>query len=49
MIVVIYKKGDKVDCGNYRGILLLLVVGKLFVKIILNWIIYIVEDVLFDI
>ena len=29
-IVTIYKKGDRTECGNYRGISLLSAVGKIF-------------------
>ncbi|KAK2151573.1 hypothetical protein NP493_2600g00002 [Ridgeia piscesae] len=32
----IYKKGDRTDYGNYRGISLLLVAGKIFARILLN-------------
>ena len=33
MIVSLFKKGDREDPGNYRGITLLNVVGKLFNKV----------------
>ena len=36
MIVSLFKKGDQEDPNNYRGIMLLNVVGKLFNKV-LNW------------
>ena len=36
MTVRLYKKGDAEDPGNYRGITLLNVVGKLFCKILNN-------------
>ena len=36
VIVNLYKKGDAVDPGKYRGITLLNVVGKLFCKILNN-------------
>ena len=35
-IVTIYKKGDRTDCGNYRGISLFSIAGKIFAKILLN-------------
>ena len=35
-IVTIYKKGDRTECGNYRGISLLSAVGKIFARILLN-------------
>ena len=36
MIVSLFKKGDPEDPGNYRGITLLSVVGKLYCKILSN-------------
>ncbi|KAK2142355.1 hypothetical protein NP493_4917g00000 [Ridgeia piscesae] len=35
-IVTIYKKGDRTNCGNYRGISLLSIAGKIFARIVLN-------------
>ena len=35
-IVTIYKKGAQTDCGNYRGICLLSIAGKIFARILLN-------------
>ena len=35
-ITILYKKGDRSHCGNYRGISLLSVVGKVFADIILQ-------------
>ena len=34
LIVKLFRKGDKEDPGNYRGITLLSVVGKVFCKIV---------------
>ena len=36
LIVHIFKKGDRENPGNYRGITLLSVVGKVFCKILNN-------------
>ena len=35
-IITIYKKGDRKDCGNNRGIFLLSIAGKIFARILLN-------------
>ena len=35
-IVIIHKKGDRTDCGNYRGIPLLSIAGKIFARILRN-------------
>ena len=35
-IVTIYKKGDRTDSGNYRGISLLSIAGKIIARILLN-------------
>ena len=35
MIVTIFKKGDRTQCGNYRGISLLSTAGKVLAKILL--------------
>ena len=35
-IVTIYKKRDRTECGNYRGISLLSAAGKIFARILLN-------------
>ena len=36
IITILFKKGDRSECGNYRGISLLSVVGKIFADIILQ-------------
>ena len=35
-IVTIYKKSDRTDCGNYRGISLLSIAGNIFARVLLN-------------
>ena len=35
-IVTIYKKGERTECGNYRGISLLSAAGKIFARILLS-------------
>lgn len=34
LIVILFKKGDKADCGNYRGIFLLSTTGKIIARIL---------------
>ena len=44
LIVALYKnKGSKADCGNYRGISLLSIAGKIFARIIQNRLIAVSE------
>ena len=44
LIVALYKnKGSKADCGKYRGISLLSIVGKIFARIVLNRLIAVPE------
>ncbi|XP_059585102.1 uncharacterized protein LOC132250946 [Alligator mississippiensis] len=45
-IVTIYKKGDKSDCRNYRGIFLLSIAGKILPHILLNHLRPITEEIL---
>ena len=35
-IMTIFKKGSRTECGNYRGISLLSVAGKILAKVLLN-------------
>ena len=45
-IVTIFKKGDKRQCGNYRGISLLSIAGKVLARIILRRLQILAEDIL---
>ena len=44
LIVNLFKKGDKEDQGNYRGITILSVVGKVFCKILNNRLVQCVDE-----
>ena len=46
IVTVFKKKGDKSDCGNYRGITLLSVVGKVVTHILNKRLIPLAEDIL---
>ena len=35
-LITIFKKGDRKLCGNYRGISLLSILGKVFAHVLLN-------------
>lgn len=45
-IITIFKKGDREDCNNYRGISLLSIASKIFARILLNRLLTLAEDVL---
>ena len=45
-IVTIYKKGDKSDCGNYRGIALLSTAGKILARVLLSRLLPLTEELL---
>eukprot|EP00061_Rhincodon_typus_P013466 g39852.t1 len=47
-VVNIFKKGNKSDCGNYRGISLLLTVGKVIAKVLLNCLLPVAEELLLE-
>lgn len=46
LIVILFKKGDKADCGNYRGISLLSTTGKIIACIILKRLLPLSEQIL---
>ena len=45
-VVTIYKKWDKSVCGNYRGISLLSITGKILARILLNRLLTVSEEIL---
>ena len=45
-IITIFKKGDRGNCSNYRGISLLNIASKIFARILLNRLLILAEDVL---
>lgn len=46
LIVTIFKKGDRTDCGNYRGITILSIAGKILARILSNRLVPLAEDCL---
>ena len=45
-IITIFKKGDREDCNNYRGISLLSIASKIFARILLDRLLLLEEEVL---
>ena len=45
-IVTTFKKGDRMSCGNYRGISLLCIAGKIFARILLGRLLQLAEEIL---
>ena len=45
VIIAIFKKGDRSICGNYRGISLLSIAGKIFTRILFNRLLIISEKI----
>ena len=45
-IITIFKKGDHMSCGNYRGISLLCIAGKIFARILLDRLLQLEEEIL---
>ena len=48
IIVLIYKKGSRDECGNYRGIGLLSVVGKIYARVVCDRLRVLTDAVLMD-
>lgn len=46
VIITIFKKGDRKACGNYRGISLLSIAGKIFARILLSRLQVVAEELL---
>ena len=46
VVIIIFKKGDRNACGNYRGISLLSIAGKIFARILLNRLQVAAEEIL---
>ena len=46
IIVTIFKKGDRADCGNYQGISLLSIAGKIIARILASRLLSLSEEVL---
>ena len=45
-IITIFKKGDRMSCGNYLGISLLCIAGKIFARILLVRLLQLAEEIL---
>ncbi|CAH1250247.1 Hypp8829 [Branchiostoma lanceolatum] len=45
-IITIFKKGDRSVCGNYRGISLLSIAGKIIARVLLDRLLTVAEEVL---
>ena len=44
----IYKKGSRAECGNYRGISSLSVVGKMYVRVVCDRLMLLTDVLLMD-